>query len=130
MDVTAPIRTTLLCAAVAVGLSACIAPSEQHNGGIIIDRKGVDMQAYQNDLDECKVYAAEVSRAERAAEKGAKGAILGGAIGAIIGNSGTASRGAGVGAVTGGAGGFSQAEREQQRIIRNCLIGRGYRVLN
>ena len=53
-----------------------------------------------------------------------------GAIGAITGNSSSAARGAGVGAVSGGAKGASQGEQDEVRVVKNCLRGRGYRVLN
>ena len=70
---------------------------------IIIDRKGVDL---------------------------ASGAAVGGAIGAITDGSEGAAKGAGVGAVTGGAKGLSQGERDEVRVVKRCLAGRGYRVLN
>lgn len=96
--------------------------------GPIIDTKGVDMAKYQQDQAECEVYAEEVS-AGRAVGKGAAGgAAVGAAIGAIAG--GNAGRGAGIGAVTGGAQSARTADREKAEVVRNCLRGRGYRVLN
>ncbi|MEJ2415372.1 MAG: glycine zipper family protein [Exilibacterium sp.] len=97
---------------------------------IIIDKKGVSMQQYLQDKAECETYAEEVSIAASAGTGAARGAVLGGAIGAIFGNANTAARGAGAGAVSGGAGGASKAEREKLRVVKNCLVGRGYRVLN
>ena len=114
----------------AIALIGCTSPSQQHNGGIIIDRKGVDMVAYQADLEECKAYAEQVSTGEKVAKGTASGAVIGGVLGAVVGNSRTAERGAGAGAVTGGVKGYSEGEREKHRVIRNCLSGRGYRVLN
>lgn len=55
---------------------------------------------------------------------------MGGALGAIAGNSGTAERAAGVGGVIGGAKGAGSGLRERDRVVKNCLRGRGYRVLN
>lgn len=52
------------------------------------------------------------------------------ALGAIAGNSGTAERAAGVGGVIGGAKGAGSGLRERDRVVKNCLRGRGYRVLN
>jgi hypothetical protein len=49
-------------------------------------------------------------------------------VGAIAG--GDAGRGAGIGAVTGGAQSARIADREKADVVRNCLRGRGYRVLN
>ena len=49
---------------------------------------------------------------------------------AIAGNSDTAERAAGVGGVIGGAKGAGSGLRERDRVVKNCLRGRGYRVLN
>lgn len=97
---------------------------------IIIDQKGVNMTQYQQDLAECREYAAGVKTGEKAARGAASGAVVGGLIGAVVGDSSDAAQGAGVGAVTGGAKGVSQGEREQVQVVKNCLRGRGYRVLN
>ena len=51
-------------------------------------------------------------------------------LGAIFGNSGDVARGAGAGGVVGGARGAASGEREKDQVLRNCLRGRGYRVLN
>ena len=58
------------------------------------------------------------------------GAVVGSVFGAVLGNSGTAKRGAGIGAVGGGASGAGEGLREREQVIKRCLIGRGYRVLN
>ena len=97
---------------------------------IIIDQKGVDMTRYQRDLAECREYASGVRTGEKAARGAASGAVVGGLIGAVVGDSSDAQEGAGVGAITGGAKGVSQGEREQVKVVKNCLRGRGYRVLN
>ncbi len=111
-------------------LSACAGNSQQASGGVIIDTKGVDMQAYYQDLHECRNYASQVNTASKVTGKVISGAVIGGAIGAITGNSDTAKRAAGVGGLLGAVKGSGQAGREKQRVIRNCLAGRGYRVLN
>ena len=110
-------------------LSACASHSDPP-GGIIIDTKGVDMSAYYQDLHECRNYASQVNTGSRVAGKTISGAVIGGALGAITGDSGTAKRAAGVGGLLGAVKGSSQASREKQRVVRNCLRGRGYRVLN
>jgi outer membrane lipoprotein SlyB len=97
---------------------------------IIIDTKGVNMASYDTDLAECREYSDQVAVGEKAAKGAASGAVVGGAIGAIVGNSSDAARGAGVGAVTGGAKGVSRGEQDKVRVVKNCLRGRGYRVLN
>ena len=97
----------------------------------IIDRKGVDLSRYYADKAECEVYANEVRTGEKVARGAIGGAVVGGAIGAIINRgSNSAERGAGVGAVTGGVGGAREGSREVEQVIKQCLRGRGYKVLN
>ncbi|MDB2434394.1 glycine zipper family protein [Luminiphilus sp.] len=97
----------------------------------IIDRKGVDMNQYFADKAECEVYATEVNTGEKVTRGVIGGAVVGGAIGAIVNRgSNSAERGAGVGAVTGGVRGTQEGIQEQERVVKQCLRGRGYRVLN
>lgn len=117
-------RYLLLILAVA-SLTACASSKR-----IIIDDQGVDQAAYERDLADCEHIAAQVSTGGDAAEGAVGGAIIGGALGAIFGNRSTAARGAGGGAVIGGAGRAGDAEQEKRRVMRNCMTGRGYRVLN
>jgi outer membrane lipoprotein SlyB len=56
--------------------------------------------------------------------------MVGGLIGATMGNSKTAKKGAGVGAVSGAARGASTTKREKIKVVKNCLRQRGYVVLN
>lgn len=107
-------------------LGACTTTDE-----IIIDRKGVDMARYAADKAECETYADEVRTGEKAARGAASGAVVGGAVGAIVRDSTEgAVQGAGVGAVTGGARGIAEGARDEVRVVKRCLSGRGYRVLN
>ncbi len=115
---------------IALSLTAACASPNNAGGQVIIDTKGVDMAQYRQDLGECQSYAQQVSAAERTATTAAGGAVVGGVLGAVVGNSTTAKKGAGVGAVTGGVRGASSAYREKDRVVKNCLRGRGYRVLN
>lgn len=97
----------------------------------IIDRKGVDLSRYYADKAECEVYANEVRTGEKVARGAIGGAVVGGAIGAIVNRGGnSAERGAGVGAVTGGVRGAQEGVRETERVVKQCLRGRGYKVLN
>jgi hypothetical protein len=112
---------------VALGLvAACIsACASQPNP--IIDTKGVDMAAYRRDLAECTKYAEEINMAAGAA----KGAAAGGAYGAAVGSiNGRASEGAGTGAISGAAWSMLEGDREKQSVVKRCVAGRGYRVLN
>ena len=102
----------------------------QAGGDIIVDTKNVDMGAYYQDLHECRSYAAQVNVGEKVATRAVTGAVVGGAIGAIVGDSGSAKRAAGAGGLLGAVKGTGQAYQEKRRVVRNCLRGRGYRVLN
>lgn len=106
----------------------CLAACSSHR--VIIDKQGVDMAQYETDKRECEVYAEEVPVGEEVAKGAARGGFLWGAIGAIFGDSRAVARSAGAGAVSGGAHGGAKAEREQDRVIKNCLRNRGYKVLN
>jgi outer membrane lipoprotein SlyB len=108
-----------------VGLTGCA-----FNRLPIVDMAGVDAAAYQGDLQECAAYADQVQVAAQAGSGAAAGAVVGAAVGAVIGNSSTAARGAGVGAVSGATSGSGRALAERRQVVRNCLLGRGYRVLN
>ena len=105
-------------------VSACTTTSE-----IIIDQKGVNMTNYDQDLAECRSYAEQVAVGEKAVRGAASGAVVGGAVGAVSNRHDTAE-GAAIGAITGGASGINQGERDKVRVVKNCLRGRGYRVLN
>ena len=118
------VRLPLLVLVIAA-LSACTTTDE-----IIIDQKGVDMSRYEQDLAECKTYASEVKTGNKAAKGAVSGAVVGGLIGAAVGNSRDAQRGAGAGAVTGGARGVREGEQTEMQVVKRCLSGRGYRVLN
>ncbi len=97
---------------------------------VIIDRKGVNMAQYERDLTECRHYAEEIKTGEEVARGAARGAVVGGLIGAAVGNSRTAGKVGGAGAVRGASRGVSRAKFDKKRVVRNCLRGRGYRVLN
>ena len=94
---------------------------------IIIDKKGVDMSRYEQDLAECREYSKEVQTGKKVATGAASGAVVGGLIGAITGDPGKA---AGVGAVGGGARGANEGAKDEVQVVKNCLRGRGYRILN
>ena len=115
----------------ALVLAGCSSnPQTQATGGVIIDTKGLDMSSYYQDLHECRNFAAQVNVGGQVVEKTITGALIGGAVGAIAGDSDAAKRAAGVGGLLGAVKGSGQASREKQRVLKNCLKGRGYRVLN
>ena len=122
-----------LGAAVALGLlvTGC-GPYEP-----IIDRgrAGFNEVAYQQDLAQCRAYAEQISLAQQAGTGGAIGAATGAAFGAIgdafAGSAGTgAALGASLGGLSGVLGGGADASQRQDSVVRNCLAGRGYAVLD
>jgi hypothetical protein len=110
---------------IAVSL-ALVAGCSSHPGPIV-DTKGVNMARYEQDLAECTAYSEQV-RIEQGVAKGAVGgAAVGAATGAIVGDT---AKGAGVGAVAGAAKSAQIGEREKSGVVKRCLRGRGYKVLN
>ena len=73
----------------------------------IVGLKGVNEAFYVKDLAECQEYAKEAS-----------------------GMGGIAAKGAGADAVVGGAGGAYKGNESQEAVVKKCLVGRGYKVLN
>jgi len=93
----------------------------------IIDTRGVNMAHYEGDMADCASYGEQI-QIERGVVKGAAaGAAVGTATGAISGHAGS---GAGYGAIFGAAESARINDREKQRVVKNCMRGRGYRVLN
>lgn len=123
-------KPTIACCLLFLSLTACANVEEITGNNPIIDTKGVNMAQFDLDLSDCQTFADEVAMAQKTATGAVAGAVVGGVFGAVIGNSRVAQRGAGVGAVGGGARGVGDGLRERERVIKNCLAGRGYRVLN
>ena len=111
-------------------LASCSSIEDLTGNNPIIDTQGVNVARYEADLLQCQNYADEVAIAQKAGSGAVSGAVVGGVFGAVVGNSDTAKKGAGIGAVGGGARGVGEGIRERERVIKRCLIGRGYRVLN
>ena len=96
----------------------------------IIDTKGTDMSQYESDLEECNAFANEISTGKSIV----KGAVAGAAIGAVLEAVTDGSRGkrdaTETGTVAGGAKSGIRAAQEKEQVVKRCLRGRGYRVLN
>ena len=105
-------------------MAGCTTTSE-----IIIDEKGVNMSRYDQDLVDCESYAQQVAVGQKTTKGAASGAVIGGAVGSVSSRH-DAGESAAVGAITGGAKGLNDGERVKVRVVKNCLRGRGYRVLN
>ena len=93
----------------------------------IIDMKGVDPVAMQDDWTDCESYSDQIVIGKGATRGAAAGGITGAATGAISGN---AEQGAGYGAIYGAARSTLEGDREKQAVFKRCMRGRGYRVLN
>lgn len=103
-------------------LSGCLSHPEP-----LIDTQGVNMVQLERDLETCENYGDQV-RIEKGVARGAgAGGAVGAASGAVLGDVGT---GAALGAIGGGSRSAQIGEREKSRVVKNCLRGRGYRVLN
>jgi hypothetical protein len=105
-----------------LGASGCAAHRDP-----IIDQKGVDPDRLARDWQECEAYSNEVVIAEGIARGSGTGAAVGAVAGAIGGDVGES---AAYGALYGGTRSGLDADREQQKVFKRCLTGRGYRVLN
>jgi uncharacterized protein YcfJ len=97
----------------------------------IIDSKVINRAKYEQDLKECQEFAKEAPSGMDGVIAGAVvGTLIGAAVGGSTGNSyirnSTMNYGGTYGALSGGA----SAEGTQRNIIKRCLTGRGYSVLN
>ena len=116
-------------------VSGCIATQSGSifnpgSGKPIVDTKGINMSKYELDLEECSTFAEDISTGKSIV----KGAVTGAAVGAVMEASTEDVRSRRdaieVGAVSGGAKSGIRAVREKEQIVRRCLRGRGYKVLN
>jgi uncharacterized protein YcfJ len=127
MNTSRRITSIALACSTAISLSACAGPNYRP----IVDMQGVNGAAYEADLKDCQSYATQTAGAADSAAAGAvAGALLGALLGAAAGGNGRFnSHMAQVGAVSGAVGAGAQGETNQRDIVRRCMAGRGYRVL-
>ena len=96
----------------------------------LIDSRGVDMNKYEADLRDCQQYAQQVAGPGTQAAVGAGiGAALGYALSRAAGSNYDHGANARVGAVAGAAGGAAHGAESEISVIRRCMSGRGYNVL-
>ena len=120
-----------------------LAQAQSSTPNVIVDMQGVDEAQYNADLQACQGAGTQVQTTEAQREgvvgTAARGAAVGAAAGAISGNSGSkgAKTGAGVGVVAASARNArgrrdakKQTKNELDMVIKNCMRGRGYNVLN
>lgn len=122
-------KKVVTIAVAAAFLAGCAAP--MHSYQPLVDGDTTSTQ-YQRDLEECRAYAMTKPSAENSAAVGAiVGALAGVALLALSGGrDGWGNEVAGVGALLGGVEGYSKGADGQQGVIKRCLAGRGYRVLD
>ena len=79
------------------------------------------------------LHAQELLRGDKLPRKAAAGAVVGAVLMAVVSAlvlDQSADRGAlALGALSGAAGGAGSATVNQESIIKNCMLGRGYKVL-
>jgi outer membrane lipoprotein SlyB len=120
----------IIATVLALAMAGCATHNTGANYRPVIDRKGADLAQLDVDLAECQRYATEVaSAAEQAAAGAVAGALLGAVLAAAAGNSYSRNQHAALGGVTGAAAGAASGEKDQRNIIRRCMSGRGYNVL-
>lgn len=89
---------------------------------------------YPKDLEECRVLADSATGGKKSGRRtgAVVGAVAGAAAGAATGEGALkgAAVGGGVGAASGGVAGRAQDLDDAQFVLRNCLVNRGYTVLD
>jgi outer membrane lipoprotein SlyB len=119
-------NTKLLSAFVAVAMiNGCATRGANYEP--LIDLRGTESKPIAQDIYDCQQYA---KHALDAAGGAVAGAIAGALLMAIIMPRGFRNYGAGQGAAVGGVAGAAQANDTQETIIKRCMAGRGYNVLN
>lgn len=115
----------------ACGLPGCARMPVSTWSRPIVDMKGVDQGKYDQDYQECVTYAFQAPGPGTSAAVGAVGGALAGALAArIVDRDLNRGQFARIGAVSGAAGGAVEGARTESQIVKQCLRGRGYNVLN
>ena len=97
----------------------------------LVDPKATDMARFETDLVECRQIAEQAPGAGAGAAGGAAvGYALGQVVARTTGHSNVANEAGRGAAVIGGAKGAGAGAQGKRAVIRNCLAGRGHRVLN
>jgi len=115
-----------------------------HANNVVVDMSQVqDYNQYQMDLQQCEGLAVQnqpdAPQRESVAGTAVKGAAVGATAGAVSGRSGSkaAKKGAGVGVIAAASrnsrnrrAASANASEQTDQIVKNCMRGRGYNVLN
>jgi outer membrane lipoprotein SlyB len=129
MEGNTTMKKTITIIAAALALTGCAVSNTGAGFSPLID--GADRTKINADLSHCQAYARQVAgSADRAAAGALAGALIGGVLNAALGAKGYGNEMAAFGAITGGLEGAGAGARDQQSIVRKCMVGRGHRVLN
>ena len=115
-----------------------------HANNVVVDMSQVqDYNQYQTDLQQCEGLAVqnqpEAPQREAVAGTAVRGAAVGATAGAISGGSGSkaAKKGAGIGVIAAASrnsrnrrAASANASAQTDQIVKNCMRGGGYNVLN
>ena len=96
----------------------------------IIDTKGIDISQYELDLEECETFADEISTVKSIVKGTATGAAGGTVIEAVTDGSRRTKDATELGAIASGGKSGIRAVQEKEQIVKRCVRGRGYQVLN
>ena len=125
-------------------LTSLVAAHGAQASNVVIDMSQVqDYNQYQTDLQQCEGLAVQnqpdAPQRESVAGTAVKGAAVGATAGAVSGRSGSkaAKKGAGVGVIAAASRNSrnrreasANANAQADQIVKNCMRGRGYNVLN
>lgn len=122
-------HNTITILAAAALLAGCAGTPGQYGTRYVpvVDLQGRDQARYQQDLAECQSLSEQRGDTAQQAIAGALAAAL---IGAVLAPSGYRNNVAGRSALLGAGAGAGSAIQTQQEIVKRCLGGRGYSVLN
>ena len=116
--------TIVVSVCLAFGLASCAYRP-------VVDPKRSDMAKYETDLVECRQIAEKAPGAGAGAVVGAAGGYAVGQVFArTTGRSNVANEAGRGAAVLGAAGGAGAGAKNKRQIIKNCMTGRGYAVLD
>jgi len=125
------------CALTALAvLCGCAAPNTPGAGAgatytPIVDMEGVDPNRYMADLNACRSYSNSIRAGDHAVAGALAGAVTLGVLSAAFGGRRNENnRWAAAGAVKGASLAGRRAMDTQERVIINCMAGRGYRTLD
>lgn len=125
----------LACLALTV-VAGCSTPNSPGQGSgksytPVIDMSGVDPGRYTQDLDSCRAYASQINEGKATLAGALGGALVGAMLANSFGLHGSNATGVvNTGVISGMGASGGKAVLTQEQIMRNCMAGRGYRVLD